>query len=476
MAGEARLLLVDESAVERAVLKDFLASNGYEVLEASDGEEALRQAKSFGPDLILLDIALPNGIGVEVLRALRGDNGTLEIPIIAIAAEEGGVVQGFEAVADDYVTRPVRRPELLTRVRTQLRGKYLQEQLEKEKRDLSAILEIAKAISSTLKPEEILSVIVRMAATILGALRCSLILVGHDGKHGYVLASHENPDLPRVKIPLRRYPEVREAIKARRTVIVWDTASDPLMAGVRARLLDKDFASILVLPIVLEDDVVGTILLRMARSQRTFTEREVRLCEIVAELAAKALQNAHLFQDLELENLHLEKLSLIDDLTDAYNRRFLFKSLDEEFKRAERSRQPLSCIMLDIDHFKQVNDSCGHDQGDRVLKELSALIMARIRRTDLLARYGGEEFVILLPSTDGEGAYAEAERLRLAVKAYPFSGSGSFLPLTVSQGVATYPHERVKSGHDLLVEADNALYLAKGSGRDAVVAAWLSSP
>lgn len=260
------------------------------------------------------------------------------------------------------------------------------------------------------------------------------------------------------------------AVAQRQRVVVNNIQEDPLLAEVRDHLRGAPFVSILVLPIILRENVVGTLLLRTSRLTPGFTERETRLCELIADNAAAALQNAHLFESLELANVNLERLALVDDLTGAFNRRFFFRRLEEEFQRARRYKFPLACIFLDIDRFKPVNDRYGHLVGDQVLKEVTEVIRGSIRRTDILARYGGEEFAILLPMTPLEGAVVEGERIRQAVRTHAFGADVGPVHMTISLGVSAFAAGRVGGVEDLIARADDALYQAKAEGRDRLVA------
>jgi two-component system cell cycle response regulator len=140
--------------------------------------------------------------------------------------------------------------------------------------------------------------------------------------------------------------------------------------------------------------------------------------------------------------------------------------LAEEFKRAERYREPLSCVMVDVDHFKSVNDRFGHDAGDRALREVSARLRASVREVDVVARYGGEEFLLLLPSTNFSGALSVAERVWRAIGTAPFELGAPSTRVTASLGVAVFPSRDIKSKEELLKAADRALYQAKHEGRD----------
>jgi diguanylate cyclase (GGDEF)-like protein len=193
------------------------------------------------------------------------------------------------------------------------------------------------------------------------------------------------------------------------------------------------------------------------------------------ELEAKNQQLVALAGQLDEANKELMLLSVTDGLTRAYNHRHFQERLNGEFSRARRYGEPLSCIMIDIDHFKRVNDRYGHPAGDRVLVRLVDLLKEEIRSGDLVARYGGEEFVLLLPNTDAGSARHMAERVRERVEQEGLSLQGADpLPVTVSLGVADYRpggEGPIDTSEKLLRAADAALYRAKADGRNRVMVA-----
>lgn len=167
----------------------------------------------------------------------------------------------------------------------------------------------------------------------------------------------------------------------------------------------------------------------------------------------------------------LELQAATDTLTGLYNRGFFFERLGIEFRRAARYKRPVSVLMLDLDHFKQVNDRHGHPFGDLVLSVTAQTIRTNVRESDLVARYGGEEFVLLLPETGAPEAMIVAEKLRAAIAAQEFTNGIVSIHLTVSLGVATQPDVEAKDHEDLVRLADEALYAAKWAGRDQAVVA-----
>lgn len=177
-----------------------------------------------------------------------------------------------------------------------------------------------------------------------------------------------------------------------------------------------------------------------------------------------------LLKRLDRKNLQLKELSMKDGLTGVHNYRFFIKSLREQYKLAKRYIFPLSCIMIDIDYFKAVNDTYGHQAGDAILKQLADILKNNVRDTDEVVRYGGEEFVVLFPHTGPESAYAKAEELRTLISGHNFKARTRRLNITVSIGLANYPaNKKIDRAEDIISYADKALYQAKESGRNRTV-------
>lgn len=164
----------------------------------------------------------------------------------------------------------------------------------------------------------------------------------------------------------------------------------------------------------------------------------------------------------------LEQLAIRDELTGLFNYRYLQSRLLEEFKRAERYREPLACVMGDIDHFKRVNDRYGHDIGDAVLREVGDRLSKAVRDIDVVTRYGGEEFLLVLPSTNFAGAVSVAERVRHVIGDEAMTLSGTSQQVTMSLGIGVFPSRDVRNKDELLKAADYALYKAKAAGRDTI--------
>ena len=219
----------------------------------------------------------------------------------------------------------------------------------------------------------------------------------------------------------------------------------------------KEAASEMCIPLIAFGETLGVLALDSATAG-AFREEDAPTLESVADMCATAIQNAHYYE-------RVRQMAYLDGLTGIFNRRFFELRIMQEIERANRYQLSLSVIMMDIDHFKRINDEFGHLLGDEVLKQISRLFEQHLRKPDVLCRFGGEEFAVLLPETAGENALAVAEKLRQIVAAFPFPGIAR--PVTFSAGVAEFPrHGRTRD--DLVQAADAALYSSKQSGRDRV--------
>lgn len=345
----------------------------------------------------------------------------------------------------------------------------LQQDMAMDKSDLFSVLNILKAISAKRRAHDILFIFVEQIAKVVRSDRCSVVRVWGGDRQGQVLASHEDASIMDRSIHLSKYPELEKALNIREKVVINDVKSDPLTADIANTLQDANINAILVIPIVLFDENIGSLFLRAARGRGAFSLREISFFEIVTEAASNALERAHLFESIQVANESLERLAVTDGLTGLFNHRHFRERLDQELERALRYRLPLSCMIFDVDNFKKCNDTYGHLTGDSILREIAERTRRCVRKSDVCARYGGEEFVVLMPQTALDGAMAEAERIRDLVAANAFHGMPADSHVTVSIGVAVLDFDAMLVSEDLLRAADQALYQAKRSGKNRVV-------
>jgi len=344
-----------------------------------------------------------------------------------------------------------------------------QRDITQDKDDLFSVLNIIKAISAKRRAHNILYVFVEQIANIVEMTRCSVVRVWGEEDKGHVLASHEDASVRDLVIDLKKYPEVYRAMETREKIVINDVLNDPLTNAFAPELRRSGISSLIVIPIVLFDQNVGSFFLRAARGNGPFSLREISFCEIVAETAANALERAQLFDSIQRANERLEFLAITDGLTGLYNHRLFYERFEQEFERARRYDSPLSCLILDVDDFKKTNDAFGHLVGDTILREIAARTSQMVRKSDTVARYGGEEFAVIMPQTGLKGAKAQAERIRKEIGNHPYESLPPNERITVSIGVAVFNNETMSDCEALIRAADNALYKAKRGGKNCVV-------
>lgn len=414
-----------------------------------------------GYSLIIVDV---NFIPENIFK-------NINIPVIGLITEHipKGLQKVLKCDMDCHLITPFDEEYLEYKIDTLLKGESYLERLFQENREIEVLLEISFLITSTLDPKEILHLVVKKVAEVIRPDRCSILSLSFSSpRYAYVVSTFESKEITNLKLDLKKYPEIKEAIRKRKPVIIKDALKDPIMKPVVEIIRPLGIKSIAVIPVIHKDEVIGAFFLRTSKKKRDLRQREIRFCQSVANLCANPLYNAMLFEKLSDEHKKLKKLAITDFLTGVYNIRYFYHRLEEEFSRAQRYGHPLSCIMMDIDFFKSVNDNYGHKTGDMVLREFAQLVKRHSRRSDVFARYGGEEFIMLLPHTPLNGAQKEAERLRGYIREHQFKGLRG-QRITASFGIACWPVHRINSPDDLINHADKALFMAKSQGRDRIV-------
>ena len=443
----------------------FRGRNNYRpcFISGKDGEILQTELDKKKPDVLITG-------NTDVLEHIKPS--AVGLSIIALIPS-GATIQGIRSIVKSkveyYLLAPFRKADLEDRLRVAIKKKGWLETLHKEHRDLEALIELTHFVTSTLDPRKALYLVVKQLSDIIHATRCSIISTDTKNKRfASVVSTFEDPTITNLRIDLNKYPEIRKALSLKRSILVKDALKDPMMRKVKDIIEPMGIRSIMVIPVIFHDQVIGTLLLNIAKADRTFTQREKKLCIAIANASANALYNAFLYDKLTKEKNDLERLAVTDYLTGIYNVRFFYNRLDEEFSRAERHRMPLCCMMFDIDNFKKINDTYGHRVGDMILREFAQLVRNHTRKSDIFARYGGEEFIMLLPQTSLTGSLAEAERLSKVIRKHQFYAFKNGEKITVSVGIACSSDTRIKNPDNLITLADNALFTAKKKGRDQI--------
>jgi two-component system cell cycle response regulator len=450
----ARVLIVDDILSNVKLLEAKLTAEYFEVLTASCGEQALNRVAADLPDIVLLDVMMPGMDGFEVCRRIKANPRIAHIPIIMVTAldQPSDRVTGLEAGADDFLTKPVDDFALFARVKSLVRLKMMTDEL-RMREETGQSMGLADAAETMVDPDPSGRILIvedrpESVAWFRNALEQKNKLVdvssfdealvrarGGDFDLIVVSLGIRNFDGLRLCSHLRSLPEVRNSPIL---VLVSEGESRKLIQG-----LDMGVNDYLMRPV----------------------DRNELLARVRTQLRKKR------YSDKLRHNVQLSlEMAITDPLTGLHNRRYMASHLDTLMKSASPAK-PISFLILDIDYFKSVNDTHGHDVGDEVLREFANRISANVRGIDLACRHGGEEFVVVMPDTDGGFAFTVAERLRQSIESTPIriSRAPSSLSITVSIGIASSA-----GGTDvpdqLLRRADQALYRAKREGRNRVIA------
>jgi two-component system cell cycle response regulator len=467
-----KILVADDDQALSRTLSWILKENGYDVLTVPGGEHLFDHLSAEQFDLLLLDIMMPKVDGLQLLQRVKSDPRFKDLPVLMISSmpPEEATVRSLGLGASDFIPKPFRVRELLARVKAHLRVGRELNQARAEARSRSEMMEILQEVTASLKPEEIYQILVRRVAQGLNISRCSIIIAGPDDDHGTVVAAYENPMLHNLAVDLRRYPEIQHALATGEVVLVRDVLTDPLFHDVRAvwesEGREAPARSAIAIRFSLRQQPAGVFFLRTTTGDAPLNEQDVQFAEQVINAAVAALEKAYDLENAVMGQEQMRHLAETDPLTNCFNRRALMEKLEQEMDRAARYATMLTGMMVDIDNFKQINDTHGHLVGDRVLKQLASLLKREQRSVDIVARYGGEEFVVLLPETTSTESRNFAERILRRVATHDFGEPGHPVRVTISIGIASFPDERVSDGESLLRLADTHLYRAKSDGRN----------
>jgi two-component system, cell cycle response regulator len=467
-----RIMVADDDQALSRTLSWILKENGYDVLTVPGGEHLFDHLAAEPFDLLLLDIMMPRVDGLQLLQRVKADPRFKDLPVLMISSmpPEEATVRSLGLGASDFISKPFRVRELLARVKTHLRVGRELNQARAEARSRFEMVEIIQEVTASLRPEEIYQILVRRVAQALNISRCSILLASPGDEAGTVVAAFEDPTLHNLPVHLDRYPEVRHAVASNEVVLVRDVHTDPLYRSIRAQWEAEGRPvpthSAVVIPFSLRGQPAGVFFLRNITDDAPLNEQDVQFAEHLIGAAVATLEKAYDLEHAVQGQEQMRHLAETDPLTNCYNRRALNEKLEQEMDRAARYATMLTALMVDIDNFKQINDTYGHLMGDRVLKQIASLLKREQRSVDIVARYGGEEFVVLLPETTNAESRNFAERLLRRVEGHDFGEPSRPVRVTISVGIASYPDERVSDGESLLKLADKHLYRAKSDGRN----------
>ena len=452
----ARVLVVDDLPANVKLLEARLSAEYFDVITTMSGAEALAICARGECDIMLLDVMMPDLDGFTVCRRLKSDPLTHHIPVIMITALDHASdrVRGLESGADDFLTKPVSDIALIARVRSLARLKMMTDELRMRavtSKEIGIQMPGNEAIADTGRQGRILVVDDRPASNdrITGVLATEhTVELETNPNQALFRAAEGNYDLVIISLAMENFDGLRLCSQVRS---LDRTRNVPILAitdnndnARMARGLEIGINDYLTRPIDKNE------LLARARTQ----VRKKRYAERLRENVQQSIE-----------------MAITDALTGLFNRYYMESHLTALLEQSVARRKSLTVLMVDIDYFKSINDSHGHDAGDDVLRQLATRVRKSIRGIDLACRYGGEEFVIVMPETDMAVATIVAERLRRRIAAEPFTiqQGAHQIESTISIGIATLDAADDNVAK-MLKRADQALYRAKRDGRNRVVA------
>jgi two-component system cell cycle response regulator len=449
----ARILVVDDLLPNRRLLEAKLKAEYYGVTTAENGAIAIEMATANPPDVILLDVMMPEMDGFETCRRLKKNPKTADIPVVMVTAltDVSDRVQGLNAGADDFLTKPINDLALFARIRSLVRLKSMTDELklrDKTGEQLGSFHEENEKIKDISDAK--------------------IMIIDDDA----VQAQQINTKLCELGMSVQIVPDPATAVNMSETedfdLIMVSTqleADDGIHLCTHLRSQEKTRNTPLL--IIIEEDNTDLLIKALDMGINDYLITPIDSNEVIARARIQVRRKR--YQDaLQANQQESLEMAVKDGLTKLYNRRYFDTHLERMLKDSLDNNKPLALMIIDMDHFKSVNDTYGHQSGDEILKQLSVIIMRSVRPNDLVARYGGEEFVVVMPATDLRSAAVVAERVRKIIEAHEFiiPVKPGKLKKTISVGLSVAVPGDVAG--TIIERADKGLYHVKNTGRNKV--------
>jgi two-component system cell cycle response regulator len=448
----SRILVVDDLLPNRRLLEAKLKGEYYEVTTADSGAKAIELATANPPDVILLDVMMPEMDGFEACKILKNNPKTADIPVVMVTAltDVEDRVQGLNAGADDFLTKPINDLALFARIRSLVRLKSMTDELKL--RDKTG-----EQIGSLNLNEKINNI-----------SDAKVMIIDDDA----IQAQQINTKLKELGMDVRIVPDPAEAVRLSETedfdLIMVSTqlaADDGIHLCTHLRSQEKTRNTPLL--IIIEEDNTDMLIKALDMGINDYLITPIDSNEVIARVRIQVRRKR--YQDaLQANQQESLEMAVKDGLTKLYNRRYFDMHIERMLQNSLDNDKPLALMIIDMDHFKSVNDTFGHQSGDEILRQLSARIMRSVRPSDLVARYGGEEFVVVMPNTDLKHAAIVAERVRKVIEneAFDIPVAPGKVKKTISVGLSVAVKNDVSSA--LIERADKGLYHVKNTGRNKI--------
>ncbi len=470
------ILIVDDDFDTRFILKRILENEGYQIFLAKDEEETFDSLSRSPIHLILLDLKLGNTSGFEICKKIKNNINIASIPIISISVSqlEEDMIKAIEYGFVDFIGKPFNNKILTAKIASIIRFREEEEQLWKSRRELirlnrytslqkellSQKAEFSRELNQFLDAESKMVFLRERFSGFIGAKLFTVFSIDENTREFRLfITNHE--DLPaNLVVPVDKESIMYEVLRTKNHLFLKNFSRSRFRKSGRSKYSTSVVCTV---PLISGHRTIGVLNVNDPEvSDLENFDFEGRIVRTSRHLAV-SLHNTVLYEKVK-------DLSMRDSMTGLYNFRHFLETLRQEIDRAERYDEPLSCIMLDIDNFKSVNDNYGHQVGDLVLKELARSVSISVRSSDIPARYGGDEFCIVLPKTDKSLALKLAQRLmsQFSGKEIRIPDESQRVKVTISIGIAAFP-EDTRNMDELMRMADEALYRAKSQGKNRIV-------
>jgi diguanylate cyclase (GGDEF)-like protein len=468
---QPRILLVGDAGARPDGLERLLVRGGFQVTEAPYPPPGVERLDQSPPDLLIFSVGAQEARLADAVRELATAPPFGGAALIVLLADGGAdaVADALQAGAHDAMPSPVHFGELRARIDANLRMRREVHEARDAVRTRDLLFDIFQEVSAALRADEIFQTLVRRVGQAFGLTHCSFVLAAQGDEKGRVVAVYENPAIRDLRVDLERYPEILEAIRTERPVIIQDVREHPLFDAIRKRWaqrqIEVNVQSAVALPVFVQGRAAGVFFLRTTQGDAQLRPQDVTFANTIAQAAARVLENEERRAAIYRRQI---SAGVTDVLTGCASLDALDRRLRDEFERARRYSLRFALVVLDVDQLRDINERLGQEAGDRVLAEIGAVMHREIRAPDFVARYGGDEFALILPETDTQGGRQFVERLRQLVGRHSFPDLGPGRVPSLSAGVVAFPHSEVLRPEDLFGQVEAALAQGKASEPDRI--------